>query len=48
MALSIVLTVVARIVTIVTLPLFADLALDLGEPQADGSRVEVPVADAPS
>lgn len=43
-ALSIVLTVVASIVTIVSLPVFADLALSLqGAAQADGARVEVPV-----
>lgn len=43
-ALSIVLTVVASIITIVTLPVFADLALDLqGSAGADGAAVEVPV-----
>lgn len=43
-ALSIVLTVVASIVTIVSLPVFADLALDLqGSARADGAAVEVPV-----
>lgn len=40
-ALSIVLTVVASIVTIVTLPLFTDLALDL-QPGVDGA-IEVPL-----
>lgn len=43
-ALSIVLTVVASIITIVSLPLFADLALELQSGvQADGTGVEVPV-----
>ncbi|MEX1162247.1 MAG: bile acid:sodium symporter family protein [Nitriliruptor sp.] len=43
-ALSIVLTVVASIVTIVSLPLFTDLAIDLqASVQADGTSLEVPV-----